>query len=173
MSEKRKNWRLEKEVVFNPEKGEIRWHNQRLIVLSAYELPSIHQEALKIIGPLANTEVYETCAQAVKQFFEGQIKNIEKMSEEELAKNFAEEMTNWGIGRVEIVDLDLKKGGIIRVYDGCYYSYYENPKQPVCFITAGMLKGMLEAITKKSVEVKEEKCMALKEPYCEFRFEIK
>jgi len=165
-------WKLKEEVVFDPEKGTLTWHNQRMIVLSAYELPSIHIEALKIIGPVANTEVYETCAHATKLFFEGQIKELPKTSPTELIKKFLEEMIEWGIGKIEVVEFDVEKGGVIRVHDGCYYSYYKDAKEPVCYITAGMLKGMISAVIEKEVEVKEKSCMATGSPYCEFEVKI-
>jgi len=45
-------------------------------------------------------------------------------------------------------------------------------ERPMCFFIKGYIAGLLSTILKKEVHVEETKCIAMGDPYCEFRIKI-
>jgi predicted hydrocarbon binding protein len=76
----------------------------------------------------------------------------------------------WGIGVVDTVSLEVEKEikSLIRMYNCSFSRYYEKANKPVCYITAGIIAGLFSAVLDKKVSVKERKCKAVGDNFCEF-----
>jgi predicted hydrocarbon binding protein/KaiC/GvpD/RAD55 family RecA-like ATPase len=62
-------------------------------------------------------------------------------------------------------------GETIRIRDNCEYlrtTLFKHEKQPSCFFTTGFLNGLFSAV--KNQHVREVKCVAAGDPYCEWEF---
>ena len=169
---KSEEWPLREKVIYDEEKGEIFFREQRFIILSARMLPVIHLEGLRIIGKVAHREVYRSCEKSGREYFKKLLETFPKnLGKEELVQRLFEFFTTWGIGKCEIISLDKSKQkiGIVRIHDCCYADFYEGIKEPVCYITAGLIAGMLSAVFKRRVEVVETKCKTAGYTFCEFQ----
>jgi predicted hydrocarbon binding protein len=67
---------------------------------------------------------------------------------------------------------ELSKGETIRIKENCesiwVKGYAPKWKEPCCFFTTGFLNGFFSAV--KNQHVKETKCIAMGDPYCEWKF---
>jgi predicted hydrocarbon binding protein len=170
-----KEWPLAKEIEYKPEIGELTLDKQRLVLLSARMLPSIHLSILKTIGEVANTEIYKSCEESAKSYYKGWVKSLpKKLTKKEIIQNFLKYLEFWGIGVVEIVSLQIEKEvkSLIRIYDCCFSQYYEKAKKPVCYVTAGIIAGLFSGVLNKKVFVKERRCKAIGDNFCEFEVSI-
>ncbi|HAA89186.1 MAG: Uncharacterized protein XD63_1108 [Thermoanaerobacterales bacterium 50_218] len=86
-----------------------------------------------------------------------------------------EELRNDGLGRVELVALDLETGhAVVRCYNSFeaatvqrYGQLYRTPRV-VCDLLRGMLSASLSIILEKPILCEEMKCEALEGEFCEF-----
>jgi predicted hydrocarbon binding protein len=74
---------------------------------------------------------------------------------------------HWGIGELLRDNGTLK----IQVRDSVLASSVPRQKKPICHPLAGYIAGFLEEAWKKSVKVKEVKCIAAGDPHCLFEVE--
>lgn len=80
---------------------------------------------------------------------------------------------NSGYGKMDI-DLDInKKEADVKVYDSIECSQGIGSEKPYSHYIRGMLAAVFEDIFKDKVEVREVKCIALGDEYCEFLVSIK
>ncbi|MEM5793790.1 MAG: V4R domain-containing protein [Candidatus Aenigmatarchaeota archaeon] len=168
-------WPILKKIFYKPEKGELILNKQRLVFMSARMLPSIHLAILKTIGEIANVEIYKSCEKSANNYYKNWKKFLPKdLTKEEVIKEFLKYLEYWGFGSVDIISLEVEKEikSLIRIY-GCSFSqYYEKPNKPVCYITAGIIAGLFSAILNKKVSVKERKCKAVGDNFCEFEVSL-
>lgn len=89
--------------------------------------------------------------------------------EEGMLTLFAELVKAVGWGIVEIVYSNLIEGIFtIRVYNSIECEFCETSNEPCGYFAKGVLAGLLSKITGKKIEVKETKCIAMGDPYCQF-----
>jgi predicted hydrocarbon binding protein len=168
-------WPILKKINYKPENGELVLNKQRLVFLSARMLPSIHIAILKTIGEIANVEIYKSCEKSAKNYYKNWVKFLPKeMTKKEIIQNFLKYLEFWGIGTVDIISLEVEKEikSLIRIYNCCFSEYYEKANKPICYITAGMIAGLFSAVLNKKVSVKERKCKAIGDNFCEFEVSI-
>ncbi len=81
----------------------------------------------------------------------------------------------WGLGR--IVERNDEGAYRIRVYDSfeadSFIQRNGGAKKPVCHFIRGVLSGLVESVEGREYTVKEVKCAAMGDEYCEFLFEPK
>ena len=94
------------------------------------------------------------------------------VTEQGLLLNLVDIFETFGLGKVEIYDLQQeKKQAIIRIHNstiGLDYLKNKKDKKPVCIITAAILAGMFSSLFKKKVNAEEKICMAQGADFCEF-----
>jgi len=86
------------------------------------------------------------------------------LSEDEAVKRVLGFLEHCKVGKVTL-------GETIRIRDNCESlrtTLFKHEKQPSCFFTTGFLNGLFSAI--KNQHVKETKCIAMGDPYCEWEF---
>jgi len=87
------------------------------------------------------------------------------LSEDEAVKRVLNFFKNCKIGRVSMDET-------IRIVENCESSqtkvFTTKEKMPSCFFTTGFLNGFFSAV--KNQHVKETKCIAMGDPYCEWEF---
>ncbi|MEM5883162.1 MAG: 4-vinyl reductase [Candidatus Aenigmatarchaeota archaeon] len=136
---------------------------------------SIHLAILKTIGEIANVEIYKSCEKSANNYYKNWKKFLPKdLTKEEVIKEFLKYLEYWGFGSVDIISLEVEKEikSLIRIY-GCPFSqYYEKSNKPVCYITAGIIAGLFSAILNKKVSIKERKCKAVGDNFCEFEVSL-
>jgi len=80
---------------------------------------------------------------------------------------------NSGYGKMDIkVNLNEKKADI-KIYDSIECSQGIGSKEPYSHYIRGMVAGVFEEVFKDDVEVREVKCIAIGDEYCEFKVNIK
>ena len=106
-----------------------------------------------------------------------------RMGGAKAGKEIGEHLMEAGMGGDDAVNrvlhlLDYCKVGIvgmdetIRIRDNIESSYTKTlktkPREPACYFTTGFLNGFFSAV--KNQHVKETKCIAMGDPYCEWEF---
>jgi len=80
--------------------------------------------------------------------------------------------SGWGV--IEYVDVNLKKGyAKLRIYKNFECELSSNKKKPQSHFYRGAIAGVFSRVFKKDVNVKEIKCIAMGDPYCEFEIKAK
>lgn len=75
---------------------------------------------------------------------------------------------NWG--KLFFQDLDLEKGSGRVLIEDSFEAVTYKTSQPSCHFFRGFLAGFLSTLFGKSITVVEEKCTAIGDKLCEFRF---
>jgi KaiC/GvpD/RAD55 family RecA-like ATPase/predicted hydrocarbon binding protein len=86
------------------------------------------------------------------------------LSEDEALKRVLNFLDYCKVGKVTL-------GETVRIRDSCEVlrtTMFIHEKQPSCFFTTGFLNGFFSAV--KNQHVKETKCIAMGDPYCEWEF---
>jgi predicted hydrocarbon binding protein len=86
------------------------------------------------------------------------------LSEDEALKRVLRFLEHCKVGKVTL-------GEMVRIKDNCEClrtTLFIHEKQPSCFFTTGFLNGLFSAV--KNQHVKETKCIAMGDPYCEWEF---
>lgn len=61
---------------------------------------------------------------------------------------------------------------ILTVYDSAFCAHISPIGQPVCYLIAGEIAGLIEITLAEKVSVVETRCFGLGDPYCEFTIEL-
>jgi len=87
------------------------------------------------------------------------------LSEDKAVKRILDFLNQCKVGKVSV-------GEAIRIVENCESSqtkiFATKIKEPFCFFTTGFLNGFFSAV--KNQHVKETKCIAMGDPYCEWEF---
>ena len=90
---------------------------------------------------------------------------MEKIREDEAVNRLLHLLEHCKVGKITIDET-------IRIKENCENApskvLPERPKEPSCFFTTGFLNGFFSAV--KNLHVKETKCIAMGDPYCEWEF---
>jgi len=90
---------------------------------------------------------------------------MEKIREDEAVNRLLHLLEHCKVGKITIDET-------IRIKENCESApskvLPERPKEPSCFFTTGFLNGFFSAV--KNLHVKETKCIAMGDPYCEWEF---
>jgi len=94
---------------------------------------------------------------------------------EECLQLLLEELTNLGVGKLELISIDLSKARIkIRCYDSFWsdtaqvYGHLYRSPQVICDMLRGVLAGSLKVIFDKEIFCEEMVCQSMGSDYCEF-----
>jgi len=82
-------------------------------------------------------------------------------------KDFIKLSERLGLKKIEIVHFNpaaIK----IRLYNGITPQGIKKSNRPICFFEAGLYSGFLQNVFQKKLDLKETKCMAMGDSYCEF-----
>jgi predicted hydrocarbon binding protein len=86
------------------------------------------------------------------------------LSEDEALKRVLSFLEHCKVGKVTL-------GETLRIRDNCEClrtTLFMHEKQPSCFFTTGFLNGLFSAV--KNQHVREVRCVAAGDPYCEWEF---
>jgi predicted hydrocarbon binding protein len=87
------------------------------------------------------------------------------LSEDEAVKRVLDFLNQCKVGKVTVDET-------IRIVENCESSqtklFTTKEKVPSCYFTTGFLNGFFSAV--KNQHVKETKCIAMGDPYCEWEF---
>ncbi len=75
-----------------------------------------------------------------------------------------------GFGKIELAEATQSKI-VLHAYETPTSEVVKEAKEPVCHLERGMLAGLIENVVGKQVRVKETKCRARGDEYCEFVIE--
>jgi len=126
------------------------------VVFHAMAFPALagerYQMALRMGGAKAGKEVGEHLMES-------------GISEDEVVKHILHLLEYCKVGKVSM-------GETIRIVENCESSqtkvFTTKVKEPSCFFTTGFLNGFFSAV--KNQHVRETKCIAMGDPYCEWEF---
>ncbi len=90
-----------------------------------------------------------------------------------LSEIFIRSLQAMGIGIVEILSNTASDGEVIfRIYDNIECRNYGHTGKPMSSLVKGIIEGFYRRLWEKRVVVREEKCLAKGDKYCEFNVSV-
>ena len=170
---------------FSAEKGKIEILDSRYVLLNAESLLVLQEidktKMYKVIKDASKSNMKKLVqhASVYKNIKDQSLKNIAELSqkigksEEGIVKTLQSLFEIYGLGDLEIVELDNENHkASLRIRDSSL-AYYQlkkgKSKEPVCSLTAGILAGIFSYLFKKEVDCVEINCHAQGNDLCEFK----
>jgi len=116
--------------------------------------------ALVIIATMA-----KPCGQKICK----QITRNAKTNEEAL-NQLTELLNNQNWGELSLSNVNFKRGSGKAIVENCFEARQQQSRTPCCHFFSNFLAGFMSELFAKNVMVKEEKCAACGNAYCEFKF---
>jgi len=143
-------------------KGSIEVMDRKQVLLSS-----------ELIHLMQNKLYYDDVKKILKNEFH-ELSNSFGSKRQDLMKNIEDIFDIYGLGKLEINDIDEKKqSASLNVYNSSIAHAHllknQNSSEPICHLTKGMLAGIFSFIFNCDVECDEIKCYAKGDEYCEFR----
>jgi len=126
-------------------------------------LPAIsserYQMAMRLGGVIAGKEI-------------GELLMDSKLSEDEVVKRIINFLEYCKVGKILMGDTlrmvqNCEMGDTLRMVQNCE-SFAMKSEKPSCFFTTGFFNGFFSSV--KNQHIKETKCIAMGDPYCEWEF---
>lgn len=132
--------------------------------------PTLQREFEKIIGPAVKTISYNVVKEGTIEAGYSK-KVLLKIMPIKIYENILiKECRERGYGVLEIIKRDTKnRKYIMRVKNSFNALTYGKVKRPVCYAIAGLTAGVNTLFFGRDMECKETKCVAMGDPYCEFK----
>ena len=151
------------------EEGKITLLGQSMLMIPADALATILRDMRKQLGrDKADKIIYNSMKEMAIRYLNA-IKNVFSMSKVDMIKWAANSVTLAGWGKVTVVSVDGQVGkAVIRVTGSSIAAVLGKDKEPTDTVLAGFFAGGESAVFEKDVDVKEIKCTARGDLYCEF-----
>ncbi len=90
-----------------------------------------------------------------------------------IISGLADQFESQGWGRLSLEDMDMEQGIVQVILKNQPFEMCKGPQEnPVCFFTRGAIAGILSAIFKKDMRVKEVDCTGKEDGLCRFIYEF-
>jgi predicted hydrocarbon binding protein len=161
------------ELKFDDAKGEIFLENNSNVMLSRGQVAWLQREFEKVAGPATSVIMYKAARLysqlAVSNIKKVMIKILGMISEEIVAKEMLKQLSIWGYGHGEFLELDFSiPYAKIKVTNSFNAIGYEKVDKPVCHFLRGIIAGASSIVTGREMHCLEIKCVAKGDEYCEF-----
>jgi predicted hydrocarbon binding protein len=105
------------------------------------------------------------CGQRICRQIMGKVK-----TKEEALSKFSRLVNEQNWGELSFHNFDFPRGSSKAVVKSSFEARQHQSKTPCCHFLANFIAGFMSEMFAKNVMVKEEKCAASGDPYCEFKF---
>lgn len=165
------------ELRFDEEKQKLFLRNGTIFIASTSWLAYLLESLEATVGWEKTTQTlyrhgYDVCEKAVKPIMAG----MKKMERKAFIEQYWKYAVLRGWGLWEITSLDETTGrAVIRGYDKAFGTYYKEKgvRRTVDSYFAGIVAGLIHFALGKDVDVRETKCLAMGDTFCEFVAEPK
>lgn len=149
---------------------------ERVCIISMNALAQMHEEMINILGSGAFTVLWhiglkrgEALIKLIKELIPSNV----RLKQEEMLKAFKQIYQARGWGIIEYVGVNMnQKTGKIRIHHSIAENVRKKYDMPICYYAKGNLAALLQEVFNcKAAYLNEVKCMAMRDPYCEFEFE--
>jgi hypothetical protein len=148
--------------------------NTRAVIVPIGSFWALMDKLEKILTPSGLTALHYDAGKNVGEHMAIRLKEIYKLSHDELIQAFAQAQKAIGWGVMEFQNVDSEHSGGTVVVRDCFEAVAWGKKNyKVCDWTRGAIAGFMSVIFGKPVEVREEKCLANGSEYCEFVIQSK
>jgi len=167
---------MAEEIRLEVEDGILRYKGSRMWILNPYAIAELQKEMRRIIGPAHKTILFNGARKGAIRFVEEMLssstlaRTVKRFGwgQRRIAEEICKVATRLGFGEMSVVSYDEKEDRwIIRVINSPVPEALESDT-PICELTRGVIAGALEVITGKSYKVREIKCLAIGDEFCEF-----
>ena len=154
--------------------GVLNFGGMRAVILPSIVLTNIEVAGRRVIGQGLDAILYLAGEMTVGDLFRVLKQDIGDldmtMAGFPMLQRFLTEQTQTrGFGRVEIELLDPEQGHIrFRLYDSPFAEPSGASQGTACYFPAGVFGGILTALQRGEVRVRERQCLAKEGGYCEF-----
>jgi len=161
-------------VLFDEDKGELIFEKSEAAIIPRGEQPAIRRVFKKIIGMTADTIIHgiakQVTVEALSRSQKIMVHLIGKISKQKAFFEILTQGPRRGLGIVKLTHFNDKKGiCFFRVTDSMDVIESERGEKPVCSVMSGILAAVGELVFNKEMECIETKCVAMGDPYCEFK----
>ncbi|MBM1154849.1 XylR N-terminal domain-containing protein [archaeon] len=156
----------------SPEKGILILHGVRHVMLSVQSFAALCTTLIQGFGAGMRAVLYDAGFRTGHDFvgYSARRFGVERL--EEVLQHIIDGDALEGWGRYEVVSVDRQQRRVvIRVYNSIAARAFPQSEQPACDFLRGYFAGIFTAIFDQPVRCEETQCMALGNPFCEFRIE--
>lgn len=141
--------------------------HDRCIILTKARMTQILSRFTDIFQSSAELIITESFKAAGERYVK-EASDEKKTDTAKFLRTSAERFTNAGLGRIEILQLNIETGEFkLRIHNNFFAEITHN-KQTACYGVAAFLSGIYKAFLHKTPNIKEVKCIGKKDPYCEW-----
>ena len=168
---------MAKLLKIDSKKGYILVNGIKVLILPADVSSALNKGLTKVVGKSVVAILYPSGKEIGNSIFDLFVNiygyDVIK-SEDEYKKALEDFVSLGGFGRMEITDIDFKKGSIVfRGWGFPEVISITNSEEPVCHLMRGICTRFMELVTGKPFDGKEVKCQAKGDEYCEIRIHTK
>jgi len=145
---------------------------ERCVIITQARMQEIFLRLSEIFQSGSKVIIFEASKAAGERFVKETFE-ITKGDKELLLKTTVQRFTDAGLGKIEIVELDLEEAEVkFRIWNN-FFAEIQNEEATYCNCVEGFVSGMYEQIMHKTPKVKKTKCVADGDPYCEWHMALK
>ena len=134
-----------------------------------FETFAIMKKALEKMFSSGALVIIATMAKPCGQKIYKQIIRNAKTNEEAL-NQLAELLNDQNWGELSLFNVDFERGSGKVIVKNCFEARQHQSGTPCCRFFSSFLAGFMSELLAKNVMIKEEKCAATGNAYCEFKF---
>ena len=166
-------FRMAKLLKIDTKKGYILVNGIRVLILPVDVSSALNKGLTKVVGKSVVATLYPSGKEIGNSIFDLFVKIYGYdaiKSEDEYKKAVEDFVSLGGFGRMEITDIDLKKGScVLRGWGFPEVISITDSEEPVCHLMRGICSRFMELVTSKPFDGVEVKCQAKGDEYCEIR----
>ena len=156
------------ELKFDPARGALLYNDVRYLLIRPETLVAFQKEAEKQLGAGADQLIYAGGytggTLSAKRY-----RDVFGLSDAESVAFMAKMGTEIGWGKFTIIRFDPAAGELVfRVESSPFASTYGKAERGVCHLIRGVFAGLASGIVGRDVSAREEECLAMGNPACQF-----
>jgi len=141
---------------------------ERAIVLRRVFYEAMIKHLRRRLGTGLEAILYHIGFEAGKRVYDAHVQMVGKNTFR-LIKSGEVLFTQMGFGRIKVTDMYLEEARMrIIVYDSFECELFRGEGRPMSNLIRGMMAGWVSRLLKRDISVKEVRCVAKGDPYCEF-----
>jgi predicted hydrocarbon binding protein len=145
---------------------------ERCVIITKARMLEIFSRLSDIFQSGAKVIIFEASKAAGERFVK-ETSEITKDDKELLLNTTVQRFTDAGLGKIEIVELNLEEADLkFRIWNN-FFAEIRNEESTYCNCVEGFVSGMYEQIMCKPPKVKKTKCVANGDPCCEWHMSLK
>jgi len=145
---------------------------ERCVIITQARMQEIFLRLTDIFQSGAKVIIFEASKAAGERFVK-ETSEITKGDKELLLNTTVQRFTDAGLGKIEIVELNLEEAEVkFRIWNN-FFAEIRNEESTYCNCVEGFVSGMYEQIMRKPPKVQKTKCVEKGDPYCEWHMTLK